>query len=376
VSCGLTWYRRLALGALLLTFVVVVFGAYVRLADAGLGCPDWPGCYGQLSPAHVADLIRDAHAAAPTGPVSLPKAWKEMTHRYLAASLGLLIIAIALLAWHLRDSPRTAPRVALALVGVVIFQGLLGKWTVTLLLKPAIVTAHLLGGLTTLALLAWLSLRACGAWQLGQLQGTHQGASRAGGVLPPGDVPPPGGRLRFGARFAFILLVGQVALGGWTSTNYAALACTDFPTCHGSFSPAADYANAFHMVRELGMTADGELLSNAALTAIHWSHRLGAVVAGGALLLLGWALSRRRATFVLGIVLLAALGLQIALGISNVWLSLPLPLAAAHNAGAALLVGVMVWINFRLGAPRAHPLAVTPRSPGATLAIAIKEARS
>ena len=361
MSRDLRLYRRLAVGALLLTFVVVVFGAYVRLADAGLGCPDWPGCYGKLTPAHAADVISDAHAAAPDGPVSLPKAWKEMIHRYLAASLGLLIIAIAVLAWRLRDSPRAAPGVALALVGVVIFQGLLGKWTVTLLLKPAIVTAHLLGGLTTLALLAWLALRAAGGMQP---------------MAAPSHAVRSTRRLQLGARLAFVLLVAQIALGGWTSTNYAALACTDFPTCHGSFAPEADYANAFHVVRELGMTADGELLSNAALTAIHWSHRIGALVAGGALLLLGGALCRRRATFGVGAALLAALALQVGLGIANVLLSLPLPLAAAHNAGAALLVWVMVWVNFRLGAPRALPFVARQHRPAPALAMATEEGRS
>ena len=360
MSRGLILYRRLALSALLLTFVVVVFGAYVRLAEAGLGCPDWPGCYGKLTPAQAADVIRDAHAAAPDGPVSLPKAWKEMIHRYLAASLGLLIIGLAVLAWRLRDSPRAAPGVALALVGVVIFQGLLGKWTVTLLLKPAIVTAHLLGGLTTLALLAWLSLRAFGAGQ------SPVAAAHSEGVSP---------WLQRGARGAFVLLVVQIALGGWTSTNYAALACTDFPTCHGSFVPAADYANAFHIVRELGMTADGELLSNAALTAIHWSHRIGALVAGVALFLLGWGLCRRRATVDVGFALLAALLLQLALGIANVLLSLPLPLAAAHNAGAALLVWVMVWVNVRLGVSAGVPKAVVWRRSGTGLAMVIEEGR-
>ncbi|MBC9073306.1 COX15/CtaA family protein [Thauera sp. CAU 1555] len=331
-------YRRLVLLALLLTAVVVVFGAYVRLADAGLGCPDWPGCYGQLSPAHAADDIRAAHAADPHGPVSLPKAWKEMVHRYLAATLGLVIIAIAVLAWRRRAEPGSAPGVAMVLVGVVIFQGLLGKWTVTLLLKPAIVTAHLLGGLTTLALLSWLALRAYAA--------PRRQANLAAGASAP---------LRLAAAAGFVLLVGQIALGGWTSTNYAALACTDFPACHGSYWPEADYANAFHVVRELGMTADGELLSLAALTAIHWTHRLGALVAGGFLLVLGAALMRRPGSRDAGIALLAALAVQVGLGIANVLLSLPLPLAVAHNAGAALLVGVMVWVNFTLACTRSLP---------------------
>ncbi len=352
---GLVLYHRLILLALALTAAVVVFGAYVRLADAGLGCPDWPGCYGQLSPGHAVEDIRAAHAAAPDGPVSLPKAWKEMIHRYLAASLGLLIVVIAALAWRGRGDRRAAPGVAGLLVGVVVFQGLLGKWTVTLLLKPAIVTAHLLGGLTTLALLAWLALRAAGG------QGVRAGP-----------------RLVAGARLAFVLLVVQIALGGWTSTNYAALACTDFPTCHGSFAPPADYANAFHVVRELGMTADGELLSNAALTAIHWSHRLGALVAGAALLVLGVALCRRQPMRAAGVALLMALGLQLGLGIGNVLLSLPLALAAAHNAGAALLVGIMVWINYRLAAPAGAFARVVDgprrRSP-VGLAVVIEEGR-
>lgn len=318
-------YRRLILLALALAAIVIVFGAYVRLADAGLGCPDWPGCYGRLSPAHAADAILDAHAADPHGPVSLPKAWKEMIHRYLAATLGLLIIVIALLARFGRARRTSAPRVAALLVGVVVFQGLLGKWTVTLLLKPAIVTAHLLGGVTTLALLGWLALRASAARRV-----------------------PAGSGMVVAARVGLALLMVQIALGGWTSTNYAALACPDFPACHGSLWPLADYANAFHVVRELGMTADGELLSNEALTAIHWTHRLGALVAGGFLLALGGLLARRPATAAPGIALLAALLLQVGLGVANVLLSLPLPLAAAHNAGAVLLLGVMVWINYRL----------------------------
>ncbi len=341
---ALTLYRRLVLLALGLTACVVVFGAYVRLSDAGLGCPDWPGCYGKLSPAHAAAEILDAHEAAPHGPVSLPKAWKEMTHRYLAAGLGLLIIAIAFLAWRLRGQATVSARVASLLVGVVVFQGLLGKWTVTLLLKPAIVTAHLLGGMTTLALLAWLALRAMGVARL-----------QAGGV---GGVAP---RLCMAARLGLALLFAQIALGGWTSTNYAALACTDFPTCHGSLWPRADYGNAFHVVRELGMTADGELLSNAALTAIHWAHRLGAAVVGTALLALGFTLAGRKGMERLGLALAAALLLQVLLGAANVWLSLPLGLAAAHNAGAALLLALMVSINYRLaGAPaRArHELAI------------------
>lgn len=313
--------RRLVLAALSLACIVIVLGAYVRLSDAGLGCPDWPGCYGQLSPHHAAEAISAAQADAPQGPVSMPKAWKEMVHRYLAATLGLMILCIAVLTWRRRREG--APLgLAAALVGVVIFQGLLGKWTVTLLLKPAIVSGHLIGGMTTAALLAWLACRLAGLRRI--------------------DVPPAQAWL---ARAAFLALACQVVLGGWVSTNYAALACADLPTCHGQWWPETDFHNAFHLVRELGMTASGDLLSHAALTAIHLSHRVGALVAGALLAALAIALLRRTATRGLGALLLAALVLQISLGVANVLLSLPLPLAVMHNAGALMLVLVMVRIN-------------------------------
>ncbi|MBT0962447.1 COX15/CtaA family protein [Denitromonas iodatirespirans] len=322
-------YRRLVILALLLTLVVVVFGAYVRLSDAGLGCPDWPGCYGKATPAHAAEHIAEAESAQPGGPVSLPKAWKEMIHRYLAATLGFIILVIAALALRNRRDPDVRPCIAVLLVGVVIFQGLLGKWTVTLLLKPAIVTGHLIGGLTTLALLALLAIRATGVRRR---------------FASPGLV-----RL---ARFALLLVVGQIVLGGWTSTNYAALACTDFPTCHGSWWPSMDVGNAFHVVRELGMTATGDLLSHEALTAIHWAHRLGAVATAivGLLLVIGLL---RQGFGSMAMLLLLMLSGQVGLGIANVALSLPLPLAVAHNAGAALLLLVMVLINARLMPERA-----------------------
>lgn len=329
--------RWMILSALCLTLVVVVFGAYVRLSDAGLGCPDWPGCYGQATPAHAADDIRQAEVVQPGGPVSLHKAWKEMIHRYLAACLGLLIIAIAVQSWRLRRIRGSSPAIAAALVGVVVFQGLLGKWTVTLLLKPAIVTGHLLGGLTTLALLAWLGLRT-------RAQARDGGRS---GLLAA-------------ARLGLVLLAVQIALGGWTSTNYAALACAGLPTCQGEWWPAMDFANAFHVFRELGMTADGGLLTQQALVAIHWSHRVGAALIGGYLCLLGALLMRHHEHRVAGAALVAAVAIQLALGIANVMLSLPLGLAVAHNAGAALLVILLVAINHRLG--RKASSAATHRS--------------
>ncbi len=311
--------RKTALVALCLACVVIVLGAYVRLSDAGLGCPDWPGCYGKLTPHHAAEQISAATNANPLGPVNMEKAWKEMAHRYLAATLGVLILACAGLAWRRHGVPKTLPT---ALVGVVIFQGLLGKWTVTLLLKPAIVTGHLIGGLTTVALLAWLVFREFG------LKRIEEPVS-----------------LVCLARVGIVVLGAQIVLGGWTSTNYAALACPDLPRCQGSWVPSMDFQNAFHVVRELGMTADGDLLSFAALTAIHWTHRVGAVVVAGVLGLLCLVLFARCATRGYSALLAGALALQWGLGAANVHFGLPLPVAVAHNAGALCLLLVMLRIN-------------------------------
>ena len=317
-------YRPLVLCAVALTFLVIVVGAYVRLEDAGLGCPDWPGCYGKLLgvPDEPHELAR-AEQAFPGKAVDAGRAWKEMFHRYLAGTLGLLVLAIAAMAWRRRGETGGSPWLATGLVAVIGFQATLGMWTVTMLLKPAVVTLHLLGGMATLALLIWLALR--------ELQ-------------PP---PPPGAaRFRPWAALGIALLTAQIALGGWVSANYAALACTDFPTCHGEWLPEMDFGNAFHVVRELGVTAAGAPLSHEALTAIHWSHRAGALVVliylGGLAL---WAL-RTPALRVLGATIAALLLVQAGLGVANVLLHLPLVLAAAHNAVAALLLGALVMLNF------------------------------
>ncbi len=291
-------YRALVLATLALAFVVVVVGAYVRLSDAGLGCPDWPLCYGQPVPAQMPDDL--AHA----------KAWKEMGHRYLAAALGLL-------------KKRRSRLLAAALALLVVFQATLGMWTVTMLLKPAIVTAHLLGGMATLALLVWLALQSFDF------------------VVDPGT--------RVVCLPAFVGLVAavvQIALGGWVSANYAALACPDLPGCMGQALPPMDFANAFHVLRELGHTGEGELLPREALTAIHWTHRVFALVlvavAGWAALKASRIAALRPLAALTGILLL----LQFSLGVANVALGLPLPLAAAHNAGAALLLISLVVLNF------------------------------
>lgn len=320
----MTMYRAFVLCAVALTLLVIVVGAYVRLEDAGLGCPDWPGCYGKVLgvPDEPHEVAR-AEQAFPGKAVDAGRAWKEMFHRYLAGTLGLLILAIAVIAWRRRGEIGNSPWLATVLVAVVAFQATLGMWTVTMLLKPAIVTLHLLGGMATLALLTWLALR----------------------ELAP--APPPGAaRFRPWAALGIAVLAAQIALGGWVSANYAALACTDFPTCHGQWLPDMDFGNAFHVVRELGVTAAGAPLSQDALTAIHWSHRAGALVVLaylGALAL--WAL-RTPALRVLGAAIAALLLVQVGLGIANVLLHLPLVLAAAHNAVAALLLAALVVLNF------------------------------
>lgn len=321
-------YRKLAWFAVAYTLVVVVVGAYVRLADAGLGCPDWPGCYGELTPHHARDDIEKAveEQGGTHGPVSMSKAWKEMFHRYIAGGLGLLILAITATAWLRRRELGQSPALATGILGLVIFQAALGMWTVTLLLKPVIVTLHLLGGMALLALLAWLALR----------------------QQAPPTLPAAVTRLRPWGVFALVVVIAQIALGGWVSTNYAALACTDFPTCHGEWLPQMDFRHGFQLVRELGKTAAGVHLSYDAITAIHWTHRVGAlvtllVVGGFALrLLCNPAFAR------LGGLLLAVLLAQVILGVANVLGGLPLLLAAAHNAGAAILLLTMVVINFAL----------------------------
>lgn len=322
-------YRALILAALVLTFGVVSLGAYVRLSDAGLGCPDWPGCYGHLTPHHASDAIAAALAAEPDGPVSHAKAWKEMAHRYFAGLLGLLILGIAVLGWRRRLQTQGGAALPLLLLGLIVFQALLGMWTVTRLLKPVVVSAHLLGGMATLSLLLWLWLRE-------RSQPVPSYRARAD-------------RLRWAAAGGLVLVAIQIALGGWVSTNYAALACTDFPQCHGAWVPAGmDFTHGFTLRRALGETGGGDLLPFEALVAIHWTHRLMALVVTLYLLALAWRLLRTPGFAGGGLALLAALSLQVGLGISNVAFSLPLGLAVAHNTGAAVLLAVLAYLNFRV----------------------------
>ncbi len=321
--------RRLALIAAALALFVAVLGAYVRLSDAGLGCPDWPGCYGRITPYHAAEDIAQAHAADPHGPVSAPKAWKEMAHRYFAGGLGLLVFALAFSAWR-RGGP-SERRLAAALAALIVFQALLGMWTVTLSLKPVVVTGHLMGGLATLSLLLWLGLR----------RGPGPALQSDARMKP---------RLQAAVLMGMVLVALQVFLGGWVSSNYAALACPDFPACRGAWWPEPDFGRGFHFARELGQAADGGRLSMEALTAIHLAHRLGAALVLGYLF---WLAARLWPVTKAGAGLLALALLQAALGIGNVVLGLPLPLAVAHSAGAALLLGGLVVLLARL--PEAAP---------------------
>lgn len=318
-------FSRLSQIAFALAFLVVVLGAWVRLSDAGLGCPDWPGCYGHLDVPRSAGEVAAANAAFPQRPLEAHKAWKEMIHRYAAGALGVLVFILAALAWRQRRQPGQPVLAPLALAFLIVFQALLGMWTVTLQLKPVVVTTHLLGGLATLGLLWWLIL-------------VTRPLAAAGSVAGPRGL----------AVAALTVLTAQVALGGWTSANYAALACTDFPTCHGQWWPRADFAEGFVLWRGLGISYEFGVLDSAARTAIHVAHRLGALVVLLVVGALGLRLALDSHFRGLGATLLLLLLLQVVLGIANVLLVLPLPVAVAHNGGAALLVVTLVTVNQRL----------------------------
>jgi cytochrome c oxidase assembly protein subunit 15 len=330
----LVLFRRLCLLATLVTLCVIVLGAWVRLEDAGLGCPDWPGCYGHLTVGSAVENAHAANAAFPERPLEADKALKEMIHRYAASGLGLLVIAIAVVAWLNRRDPAQPMRLPGFLVALVVFQGLLGMWTVTLLVKPLIVTAHLVGGLSTLALLWWLALR----------------VDRT--TRPSGERS-----LRGLAVLGLVVLAIQILLGGWTSTNYSALACPDFPTCQHSFWPDMDFKDAFVLWRGLGIDYEGGVLDHPARVAIHYTHRLWGIVTAITLGFVAWRAMRTgqsRAVRTAGTVLAVLLVAQWTIGPVMVMKALPLALATAHNAVAALLVLSVVallrflWVPQRL----------------------------
>jgi cytochrome c oxidase assembly protein subunit 15 len=325
------WMRRLALAGVLLAFAVVVLGAYVRLTAAGLGCPDWPGCYGHLTPRGA--LAEAAPGAVGAAAPDAGKAWREMTHRYAAGTLALLIVAITALAFAARRQRLVSVSFALTLLATVIVQAILGMLTVTWQLKPLIVTAHLVFGLTTLGMLWWLALSVpSSSWGATSLGGA--GRSLLGGAAYIASA-------HHLALLGVVALALQIALGGWTSSNYAAIACPDFPTCQGAWWPHGDFRDAFVLWHAANVDYEGGLLPTAARVAIHLTHRLGAVIAAAALALAavytlrqrGLSHARLRAWAVLG-----ALTLQLLIGVSMVLEGFPLWLATAHTAGAALLL--------------------------------------
>ena len=310
-------FRQLCLLGTLIALCVVVLGAWVRLNHAGLGCPDWPGCYGHLTAGQAAANATQANAAFPDRPVVEHKAFREMFHRFVAGGLVLVIVAIAVFAFRHRDDPSQPKRLPAALVLLVVFQALLGMWTVTLLLKPLIVVAHLVGGLSVLALLWWLSLE------------------------PAAAPTATDARLRRWAIAGLVVLALQIMLGGWVSSNYAALACPDFPTCQKTFWPHMDVKDAFVLWRGLGIDYEGGVLDHPARVAIHFVHRLGALVTAVVLGYVAWLAVRdgsSRELRVAGLALAGVLASQLVLGPTMVLKSLPLALATAHNAVAALLL--------------------------------------
>jgi heme a synthase len=322
------WIRRLCIAGVLLCFMVVVLGAYVRLTAAGLGCPDWPGCYGHLTPAGAEQSA--AASAFPGRPLEPGKAWREMIHRYAVGTLSVIVILVTALAVSARRPRPVSVPLALALFATLIVQAVLGMLTVTWRLNPLIVTLHLLFGMTTLALLWWLLLSLPrGSWGVTAVYGADRAVS--GGAHSARRL----------TLLGLCVLALQIALGGWTSSNYAAIACPDFPTCQNAWWPHADFRNAFVPWRGLSINYEGGVLANSARMTIHLTHRLGAVLTTAALALAalfvmghpGLSRARPRAGLVL-----AALALQLAIGITMVLKGFPLWLATAHTAGAALLL--------------------------------------
>jgi len=325
-AARLLLFRRLCWIGVALALTVVVLGAWVRLSAAGLGCPDWPGCYGHISAGAAEQNLAHITQAFPDRPFEYTKAIKEMVHRYFASTLGLLCVALVGIAIVNRKYSEQPVVLPIVLVALVVVQGLLGMWTVTLLLKPLIVTLHLIGGLTTMSLLAWLAMR-----RPAELRTVSRSERK----------------IRSLALAGLAMLSLQILLGGWTSSNYAALACPDFPTCQNSYWPNMDAKEAFVLWRGLGIDYEGGVLDHPARVAIHFTHRLGAVATA---LLLGFVaiFAWRKGTpevRLAGICVGAALVAQLILGPVMVTRALPLALATAHNGVAALLLLSVVRLN-------------------------------
>ena len=349
---------RLALFGTCFALAVIMLGAFTRLVDAGLGCPDWPGCYGHVLWPNEAHEIAAANTAYPHAPVELDKTWPEMVHRYLASTLGVIAIALVVLAWRNRG-PGQPIKLPLFLLGFVILQGLFGMWTVTLKLWPQVVTAHLLGGFTTISLLWILTLR---------LNARHW--------QPDGETRARLSRYRFHAVAALVVVIAQIALGGWTTSNYAAVACPDLPTCQAQWLPHMDFAQGFNLFQHVGPNYLGGTMTNEARVAIHMSHRVGAVVTLLVVGLLSLRLLRdsypgaRR----LGALIGAVLALQICLGLGNILLQFPVWVATAHNVVGALLLLSVISLNYYLWTVEQQvpenldePIPYEPLAPGVAL---------
>ncbi len=321
------YFKKLLLLTTITAFCLVVLGAYVRLSDAGLGCPDWPGCFGTLSVPESQSAIENAELNFPTQRVETDKAWKEMIHRYVAGFLGIMIFLIGIISYKNKRVLKVNPIVPYSIVILVIFQALLGMWTVTLLLKPIVVSAHLIGGMTTLGLLTFVTHRYWGKIQANTLKSAHE---------------------IFLVRFSLFILFVQIFLGGWTSTNYAGLACTDFPTCHGTLVPNLNFKDAFDIFRDLGKLSDGSPLPLAVFETIQWVHRIGALVTWLFFIYLTSVILKYKTMRNLGYVLVFVITAQFIVGVANLLLHLPTVLAVMHTFGAASLVVLAAILNSRI----------------------------
>ena len=319
-------YRKLVFLTWFLTLDLIMFGAFVRLTDSGLGCPDWPGCYGQITPIGASGHIEQALQTMPHGAVSFSKAWIEMIHRYVGSILGMMIIGIVYMAWRYRAQLGHTPRLAIVTLIAVCIQGAFGAWTVTHQLMPVVVTSHLLGGMVLLALMTWLAAR----------EKLHQPLTLQALRWRPWMV--------LGVMLLFI----QIALGGWVSTNYAALACMDFPKCHGVWVPPMDFEGGYSLIRGLGLLPSGEFISQSALTAIHWVHRNFAFIVFAYLGILAAKMLAEPGLRDPAKLVLALLLAQLLTGLTTIFFQWPLLIAVLHNGGAAGLVLACVTLLVRL----------------------------
>ena len=331
---GYSFFQKLNWVLVFMTFDLIVFGAFTRLTDSGLGCPDWPGCYGTSNPFHALGDIRQAESALPTGPVTVIKAWIEMIHRYLAMTVGaLILVQLSLALSKLKSLGKNPLLGSLGLLLLVCIQGAFGAWTVTLKLQPIIVTIHLM---LALILLACLTAYAQQSWE------------SKSSLVRTIRVRPLSAQL---LALSFVVLFTQVFLGAWVSTNYAVLACPDFPTCMGAYWPETNWAEGFTLWRQLGLNAQGEFISPVALQTIHWAHRLFAMLVLVVLGTLGWSALQLSTPVLSGLsqvakLLLGVLLLQLVTGISNVVFQWPLLAALLHTAGSAALVFCLVRMSF------------------------------